>query len=164
MEEIWKDIKGYEGFYQISNLGRVKTLNFKVAKILKNSLDSRGYYQVKLKDRKSHLIHHLVMKNFVSEKPSPDHQVNHINGVKTDNYLENLEWVTRSQNMLHAYKLGLNYTLGKKGSSHPNASITENDVKEIRKSNLTSKELGEKYNLSYKTICAIRAKKSWKHI
>lgn len=110
-EEVWKDVPGYEGYYQVSNLGRVKSLTgyYKNKKniILKYGLN-RGYQRVILcvnKIRKNIHIHQLVMLAFVG-KPN-GMQINHINGVKTDNRLCNLEYVTQSENMKHAYRLGL---------------------------------------------------------
>ena len=113
MNEIWKDIKGYEGLYQISNLGQVKSLarpinNFNQCcnkdKLLKGGI-KRGYRQVILlkdKKRKYASVHRLVAEAFL---PNPDKkpQVNHIDGNKKNNRLDNLEWVTASENMKHSY-------------------------------------------------------------
>lgn len=114
MKEIWKDIPGYEGSYKISNLGKVqshiyyngRTLSDR-ARILKPFL-SKGYLRVCLTNndgyRKYLCVHRMVMLAFHGNS---DLQVNHINGVKTDNRLSNLEYVTRSENMKHAYRIGL---------------------------------------------------------
>lgn len=118
MQEVWKDIKGYEGLYQISNLGNVKSLkrkslNFKCEKdkILINCKTSQGYEKVMLcknKQVKNQMIHRLVAKAFI---PNPNNllEINHIDGDKTNNKVSNLEWCTRSENIKHAYELGLNY-------------------------------------------------------
>jgi len=109
MQEIWKDIEGYEGLYQISNLGNVKSLYFEPPIILKSSKDSRGYlYVVLSKNGKQKIgrIHRLVASAFICN-PKNKPQVNHIDGVKSNNTVKNLEWVTNAENMKHASKNGL---------------------------------------------------------
>jgi sulfate adenylyltransferase subunit 1 (EFTu-like GTPase family) len=120
MEEIWKDVLGYEGFYQVSNLGNVKSCERIVKhfrggnRILKEKLksltkDKDGYLRVCLcKYGKEKLIsvHRLVCMSFI-ENPENKNQVNHINGIKYDNKINNLEWSTSHENMQHAYRTGL---------------------------------------------------------
>lgn len=94
--EIWKDVNGYTGLYQISNLGNVKRNN----KILKPYFNSKGYYRVDLyKDgiEKKYTVHRLVAEHFI---PNPDNKpcIDHINTNKTDNRVENLRWVTHKEN------------------------------------------------------------------
>lgn len=111
-EEIWKDIKGYEGKYQISNTGYVKSLDFNHTgkeKILKNKVNYKGYCFVTLyKENKQYYprIHRLVAETFI---PNPDNlpQVNHIDGNKSNNSVENLEWCTNLENIRHADRMGL---------------------------------------------------------
>lgn len=110
MEEIWKPVKNYEGYYEISNLGRVKSLDRFVKQknhyihrqecIKQSRIDANGYYVVTLcKDRKSisTYIHRLLAEAFI---PNPDNKpcVDHINTITTDNNLENLRWVTSEEN------------------------------------------------------------------
>lgn len=117
--EIWKDIKGYEGLYQVSNLGRIKSLKRKVRyqnsfKTLKERIKGtfigkQGYLRVELSKNgvnKKYSVHRLVAKSFI-ENSNESLEINHKNGIKTDNRVENLEWITRSENELHAYKMNL---------------------------------------------------------
>ena len=107
MEEIWKNIKGYNGLYQISNLGNIYSLY--TNKILKPFINEKGYLRIDLKGngkRKIFKVHRLVAEHFINN-PNNYKEVNHINGVKTDNRVENLEWCTRSHNMKEAVRMGL---------------------------------------------------------
>jgi len=103
--EIWKDISWYEWLYRVSNLGNVKSF-FRSKKVLKNVVDN-GYHIVSLhknKSQKKHRVHRLVLKAFL-ENPENKPSVNHINGIKTDNRLGNLEWCTQQENVLHGYRV-----------------------------------------------------------
>ena len=110
-KEIWKDVKGYEGKYQVSNLGRIKSIKFKNGnqeKILKLT-DCKGYKIIRLcKDGivKSFKVHRLVAQAFI---PNYNNMpiINHINGIKNDNNVENLEWCTYSHNETEAHRMGL---------------------------------------------------------
>ena len=119
-DEVWKDIEGYEGLYQVSTCGNIKSLAkprkngngrcyIQKEKLLKQSFTSTGYKKVELyKDgkRKSFKVHRLVAIAFI---PNPDNkpEVNHIDGNKINNNIDNLEWVTSSENTIHAYETGL---------------------------------------------------------
>lgn len=117
MEEVWKDIKGYEGMYQVSNLGRIKRLeksfidsigrnyNYK-EKIYKLQKDNNGYLMVTLPKSKLFRVHRLVAEAFL-ENPNNLKEVNHIDGNKSNSNILNLEWVTHKQNMKHALESGL---------------------------------------------------------
>lgn len=125
--EIWKDINGYEGYYQISNKGNVRSLDRfdgvhdRQGTIIKPSLKQNGYLQVGLRKhstRKWIGIHRLVAIHFI-ENPDNKPQVNHIDGNKQNNNVENLEWVTAKENQNHAAKRGLRDNMPK-GERHPN--------------------------------------------
>lgn len=170
MQEVWKDVSGYEGLYQVSTLGRVKTLgcvreysdgrvyNYP-EKILKQS-NSRGYTTVHFyrDGKRSHgqSVHRLVVDAFL---PNPENKVtvNHINGIKSDNRLENLEWATYKENNNHAYSVGLH-----KGTPTGYHSKLSKLTKEAREDILlnckkgvagaTCKLFADKYGVSEPTI------------
>lgn len=112
MKEIWKPIAGYEGLYEVSNLGNVASLNYQNTgkrKVLALKHHSSGYVTVTLCNRgvhKNKSIHTLVARTFI-DNPKNLPQVNHIDGDKTNNTVENLEWVTAKENMRHAVQNGL---------------------------------------------------------
>ena len=106
-QEKWKDIQGYEGLYQISNLGRVKSVgnNFnRKEKILKHFLNKNGYTSVILSKNskiKRFYLHRLIGIHFIPNTENKPN-INHINGIKSDNKIENLEWVTQKENIKHS--------------------------------------------------------------
>ena len=107
----WRDILGYENTYQISDNGEVR--NIKTKRILKKYLNKYGYYQVTLcKNNKARLfrVHRLVAMTFIPNKENKE-QVNHIDGNKLNNKVDNLEWCSSSENIKHAFKNGLKYSL-----------------------------------------------------
>lgn len=113
MKEIWKDVKGYEGLYQVSNFGNVKSFprngTIKKERILKQIVDSNDYLIVGLhKNNKSKkvCVHWLVANAFIPKKEN-DEVINHINGNKFDNSLKNLERCTQKHNVRESYRIGL---------------------------------------------------------
>lgn len=99
--EIWKNIPNYDGLYQISSYGRVKSLKYGKERILYQHLTSKGYYIVALsKNGKVNrfLVHRLVAESFI-DNPDGKLEIDHINGDKTDNNVKNLHWVTRIENL-----------------------------------------------------------------
>lgn len=107
MTEIWKPIAGYEGLYEVSNLGNIKSLRRN--KIMKQGVHSFGYRYVilsKNNESKNLLVHRLVAEAFIS-KIEGKTDVNHIDGNKYNNSVDNLEWVSKSENMYHAYRTGI---------------------------------------------------------
>jgi hypothetical protein len=177
--EIWKQIDGFSR-YEVSNLGRLRSTNYKnsgLTKILKPA-NCEGYMRTMIQSDdgkyKTIRIHRLVMLAFIG---SSDLEVNHIDGDTTNNTLDNLEYVTRSGNMLHAYRTGLQKPLT--GSSNGRSILTEDQVLEIRKyvdsvkasgvRYWNRKELADKYGISESYIKEIvinrtTRRKSWSHI
>lgn len=116
MQEIWKDVKGYEGRYQVSNLGRIKSVRAwrgnKHAKkyieqetMVNGYVGNTGYVYVHL-DGKNCTLHRLIAKTFI-DNPKNKPQVNHIDGNKLNNNVNNLEWCTNKENAVHARENGL---------------------------------------------------------
>lgn len=133
--EIWKDIDGFDGYYQISNNGRVKSKNG----ILKQYKNSRGYYRVALKDKKFHLVHRLVALHFV-DNPDGYPIVNHIDENKTNNCASNLEWCT---NVYNIYYGNARKKFLKTVKKHPVVQIFPNgDTKIWESTRAVERELG----------------------
>lgn len=175
--EVWKGVPGYELFYQVSNLGRIKSLDrprdpscrrgFSGAvkgRILSPVLGNTGYSQVQLQ-HKTTRVHRIVAKAFI---PNPENkpQVNHKNGIKTDNRAENLEWATRCENMRHAHKNGLMRI--HRGMKSNLAKLTDSCVRKIREKHSVGShsiaQLSSYYNTSQSNISIILRRLSWKHI
>lgn len=178
-KEFWNDVVGYEGLYQISNLGRVKASartfadkNGRVSrlkeKILKQSISNTGYYYVSLRKDNAAIttnVHRLIAEAFI---PNPEKKrcVNHIDGDKTNNAIQNLEWVTHKENMQHAS--GAN--LLKYGSSRVNAKLNEEQVRFIRANSkknggtMTYIEIAEKFNVSPDIVGNVARRENWKHV
>lgn len=143
-KEIWKDIKGYEGLYQVSNLGRIKSLKQKEEKILNIFKDNIGYLSVNLqtkeKVKKRERVHRLVAKTFILN-PENKPQVNHKDGNKLNNNVNNLEWCTCKENVNHSWENNLSkpYWKGKFGINHKSS-------KAIYKIDIISKKIIKKYD------------------
>lgn len=177
--EIWKDIPDYEGLYQVSNIGRIKSTNktiylkngkTKVSRslIMKETLD-KGYKVVTLSRNLKKMrtgCHRLVAKAFI---PNPHNKpcVNHINGIKNDNRVENLEWVTYSENEWHSFNvLNKRRNIGEESSS---AKLTEEKVLAIRRLHRINpkynrKIIAAKFGMHPNSLNDITRRKSWKHI
>lgn len=169
-KEKWKKTRNYPN-YAVSNLGRVRRnkpgINTHVGKILKPYLTIHGYLCVMLyinKKRKVVTVHKLVTEAFIGPRPK-NREVNHKDGIKTNNCWLNLEYTTKSENMKHAYKLGL---MNRKGENHGRAKLKEKDVLKIRRLYKTGKyvqrELAEMFNIGIKSISDITLYKGWRHI
>ena len=167
MQEIWKDVIGYEGLYEVSDTGKVKsdsTAKFLWGKELK--AQNHKYLRVCLKGRETKsewkTVHRLVAIHFV---PNPDNlpYVNHKDGNKLNNNDWNLEWTTPKGNAEHA----VSERLYKIGEDNGRAKLTERNVFEIYDfllKKVKSEDIAEKYNVSKGTINHIKSGKGWKHL
>ena len=163
-------IPGIQDWYYISSFGRVYSKLYNC--LIRPRLLGRGYHVVTLRTVNNtaddYLVHRLVLMAFKPIENPQLFQVNHINTIKTANYLENLEWVTCSENMLHAYE----NDLYKRGEDSNFAKLTNEQAHIICKGlqdNLTYQQLCENVNLEYNRtnvalIKAIQARKNWKYI
>lgn len=176
-EEMWTNMKGWEKFYRISSLGRISSLcksarsiawPRRVEKILKPYLNSvTGYYAYVFSDwgrggkDKRVNIHRLVATHFL---PNPLNlpEVNHKDGDKKNNRIENLEWVSREQNIQHGFKNGLIKTL--KGEKSHNCTLTNEQVLFIFNHNGSPRKLSRDLKMPYSKIASIRNGVSWNHI
>ena len=149
-EEIWKDIKGFEGLYQVSNLGRVKSLKRPYGlkeKILKPQINDSGYYRIQLHKqsiKKTYRVHRLVWEAFNGQIPE-GLQVNHINEIKTDNRLSNLNLMTCKENNnygTHNERIAKKMTNGKLSKVVLQFTLEDILVKEYPSINQVERELG----------------------
>lgn len=164
MEEVWKDVAGFEGAYQISNHGRVRSIprqGTRTKEIRTICYTRDGYARIRLLFKGKDVtvrIHRLVAEAFVPRVEGKD-TVNHIDGNKLNNRADNLEWADRSEQMYHAYDNDLKKPM--RGENNGNAKLTAEQVEAIRKEYVRySKEhgtvaLGKKYGVNNSTIGAI---------
>ena len=179
MTETWKPVVGYEGYYEVSDMGRVKSLDRvvvdprgweydRLGQIIAACDHGEGYLVLNLAvdTRKTlYLVHRLVGEAFFGLCPEGC-QTNHKNGIKADNRVANLEFVTRGENMRHAFRTGLYDS--NIGENHYRALLTEDDVLAIRSrygaGGVTQRQLAEKYGVSRENISGITTGKTWKHL
>ena len=170
--EEWRPVVGCEGWYEVSSLGRVKRLvartNARAGHILKpGSNHATGYLHVTLccdgRRFRNRTIHRLVSEAFLGSCPA-GHEVNHGNGIKTDNRAANLEWTTHSANELHSIRTGLRIPV--RGEQHPFARLTENQVRQIRAlvGTCPLTHIARRFGISDSHVQAIRDRKKWAHI
>lgn len=175
-EEIWKGISNYQGLYEVSSLGNIRSLDRtswsskrnclvnRKGNNLKKVISKRGYLQVSLCNKgiiKNCRINRLVASAFI---PNPENKpyVNHIDADKTNNCFYNLEWCTAKENTYHAFSNGLMNP--EKGEEHYNSRLTNADIIEIRSMNLSNTKISKIYNVSSTVISKIKRGLSWKHV
>lgn len=181
-EEIWKDVVGYEGLYMVSNTGKVKSLDreilhkngkivFRKGRLLVPYLGKAKYERVKLSkdgEGRKFMVHRVVAYAFLGEPDidkfsSEKAEVNHKDGNTQNNNVENLEWVTKEENMLHARENGFTTH----GTTNGRAVLDDRDVSVIRRlyhRGVTQKILGESYGVERGTISSIVRNETWTRI
>ncbi len=173
--EIWKPVVGYDMLYEVSDLGRVRgaiekteLITGKKAGNIKRAQVNKSGYLVTLVWKNNHpqavKVHRLIAEAFI---PNPENKrtVNHINGIKTDNRLENLEWATHKENHKHARENGL-YPI-KTGEDSKSAKLINQDVIEIRilkENGIRTETIAKLFDIHINTVSLITSRKVWTHI
>lgn len=162
-QERWLPVVGWEDIYSVSDKGRIRTE--KNGHIHKMTPDIHGYLKTTLSKRPRVIcrsIHSLVAAAFIGPRPD-GYQVNHKNGVKTDNRVENLEYCTLQENLIHADKV---LDVKRLGERHGMATLTEQMVLSIRKNihDLSQRELAEMYGVHCSLIYQIQNRIVWTHL
>lgn len=171
MEEVWKDVVGHEGLYEVSNLGRIRSLpRITTSRPMKGKLlstatkDTKRYEKVCLSyngNYKYYKVHQVVARAFI-DNPENKPQINHIDGNRHNNKVDNLEWVTSTENNSRAKKHGMLL-----GENHQNTNYTEEQIKEVKlmlKQGLKNIDIERVTGINHKRISEIKCGKVWSHI
>lgn len=182
MTEVWRAISGFEGSHEVSNMGRVRTIEREwigvtptghaarrkvKPRVVKQRISENGYMRAALcVDGKAHsvLTHRLVATAFVPAEYERA-QVNHKNGDKTDNRVENLEWSNGSHNQLHAIETGL--VRVRRGTERGMAKLTDDKVREIRRliaAGMVQRRIAEQFGVAPCKITMIKQGAAWSHV
>lgn len=173
-QEIWEEIPRCKGYYEVSNHGRVYSMERTITRydgrqqtfqgrILKHGKTKTGYHHVTC--GKIRQVHRLVAEAFL---PNPENKrcVNHKDGNKDNNHVDNLEWATHKENQQHASETGLASGGSMPGSSHPCSKLSEKQVLAIRADTRrrANSQLAREYRVSKVLIGMIKKRKIWNHI
>jgi len=176
-QEVWRSIAGFDGIYEVSNHGNVRSLArtrrhwvggmaTMPPRMMVPELTNRGYTRACLtrnNARVRELVHRLVAQAFLP--PSASQFINHKDGDKTNNCVSNLEWVTAGENTRHAWKTGLCSAL--RGQRHGGAVLTEGDIVEIRherEQGAGLDALAKRFGVTESNICMITKWRTWRHL
>lgn len=173
--EYWVPLAGFEGKYEVSSFGRVKSLEREwydnggyvrcvTEKMLTQTIDDKGYYRVKIcnkKFQKNISVHRLVCAAF-HQNPENKKTVNHMDGVKTNNAASNLEWATYKENSVHAKEHGL--LRSPKGEANGQSKLTNEQVLEIFNSDGAQHEIGKRYGIHQRLVGFIKTGAIWGHL
>ena len=170
-EELWKPVVGWEKHYMVSNNGRVRSAHTigrpAVNGIIAIQKNKKGYCRVRLQNNGAGItvvVHRLVAEAFIGGSPSRIHEINHKNGIKDDNRVENIEWVTPVENNAHSVANGFWHP--HVGSNHGRAKICEADAIRIKGLawNASAAALGKEYGISGTAVRLIWRGINWKHV
>jgi NUMOD4 motif/HNH endonuclease len=178
--ERWRPIRGFEGYYEVSDQGRVKSLprmkngpyrpyripeRILVLVPVRTRLDgkSRAVVTLHREDTKRWArVPHLVLEAFKGPRPSPKHESRHLNCDPSDDRAINLEWGTQEEN--HADTLRLDHIL--RGEQHPNAKLTIKQIKQIRElraAGVSGPTIGARFGITHRMVYLIEQRKAWAH-
>lgn len=163
--EEWRDVPGYEGLYQVSNCGRVRSFH-RDGCILQPSPNPKGYLNLTLSKhgvQETATVHKLVALAFIGQCPEGC-EINHIDLDKSNNVPSNLEYLTKKANLLHADKAG---ALRIRGSQNAGSKLVESDVYRIRemvRQGISTSLVAEMFGVSAPSISNIKAGRSWRHL
>jgi len=166
-KEIWKPVVGYEGLYEVSNYGRIKSFHIYRDGFIRKSYtyNKYGHQQIKLAKKgiqKGKQLHLLVLEAFISPRPE-NKEGSHIDGNPTNNFIGNLTWETHEINMQRQVE----HDTIAKGSSNGHSKLNEEQIPRIRKMlsrGMTQKQIGLQFGVHNTTISRIQRGENWTHV